>query len=139
MARKRQPSTYASQWVQKAEEDYRAALRLMKFRNGPTYNLVCFCAQQCAEKYIKGFLTLAGKKFPPSHQIEHMLLPLCLEVDKSFEFVRELFRRLDSYSVTFRYPGEDAAREEATKAVGAMKRIREFLRPKLSAGMMDDR
>jgi HEPN domain-containing protein len=48
--------TYQREWVQKAEEDYQAALALSRLRKRPTPNAVSFHCQQCAEKYLKAFL-----------------------------------------------------------------------------------
>lgn len=45
-----------SEWVTKAEEDWRVANREIKVEQEPAYNAVCYHAQQCAEKYMKAFL-----------------------------------------------------------------------------------
>lgn len=81
-------------------------------------------------------MTAANKPFPFQHQLEKVLLPLCNEVDPSFELLREPLRRLDSYSVDFRYPGEHADQTDASRALKAMKMVRAFIRSKLgmSAG-----
>lgn len=120
-----------NEWVRKAEEDFRAANRLFRPRSSPTYNIVCFCAHQSAEKYLKAYLTAAGKRFAYKHQLEKLLLPVCIDVDPSFEFMREFLRLLDVYSVDYRYPGESANREEAMKAVQAMKKVKKIVREKL--------
>jgi hypothetical protein len=39
-----------NEWVRKAEEDFRAANRLFRPRSSPTYNIVCFCAHQSANR-----------------------------------------------------------------------------------------
>ncbi|MDP2207441.1 MAG: HEPN domain-containing protein [Bacteroidota bacterium] len=121
----------AKQWIDKAEADFVAANRLIKHRRKPNYDLVCFCSHQCAEKYLKGFLTAANKRFEYKHQLEKLILPLCLEVNPSFEFIRELVRRLDAYSVDFRYPGHNTDRKEALLAVQTAHAVREFVREKL--------
>ena len=41
------------EWVDKAEEDWSTALREVRVRKNPSYDSVCFHAQQCAEKYLK--------------------------------------------------------------------------------------
>ncbi len=43
-------------WIQKAEDDYEAGMLLMQARSPITW-IVCFHMQQCAEKYLKGFLS----------------------------------------------------------------------------------
>ena len=44
------------EWIEKAEGDFRTALREMRARKQPNYDATCFHAQQCAEKYMKAFL-----------------------------------------------------------------------------------
>jgi len=122
------------EWTKKAEEDYFGAKRLIRHRRPTEYNLVCFCAQQCAEKYLKAFLTAANKRFEFKHQIEKLILPPCIEIDASFEFIREPVRRLDAYGVDFRYPGRDADKVEAELALQAAERVREFTMGKLGLG-----
>jgi HEPN domain-containing protein len=119
------------EWISKAEEDYLGAIRLSKQTKPPTYNLICFCCEQCVEKYLKAFLTAANVRFEFKHNLEKLLLPKCIKVEPSFEFIRELIRRLDAYSVEFRYPGENATRSEALSAIKAMEQVREFIREKL--------
>ena len=42
-----------AEWVDRAEGDFRTAEREVRVRNAPSYDSVCFHAQQCAEKYLK--------------------------------------------------------------------------------------
>ncbi|MEK7249290.1 MAG: HEPN domain-containing protein [Bacteroidota bacterium] len=118
-------------WIRKAEEDYYGARRLLQHTNPTEYSLVCFCAQQCAEKHLKAFLTAANQPFECKHQLEKLILPPCIKVDPTFEFIREYLRRLDAYGVDFRYPGNDANKEEATIALKTAEAVREFVRSKL--------
>lgn len=131
MEKKLELTDEVHEWIRKAEEDNRAANHLLRRRSSPTYNIICFCAQQCAEKYLKAYLTAAGKRFPYRHQLEKLLLPLCIEVDPSFQFIEELVRVLDAYSVDYRYPGEDANAQQARRAIKAARNIRRFVRAKL--------
>jgi HEPN domain-containing protein len=41
------------EWVDKAESDFRTATREIQVTQDPSYDGVCFHAQQCAEKYLK--------------------------------------------------------------------------------------
>ena len=46
------------EWVYKAEEDFETARVMVARRGRGAPDNVCFCAQQCAEKYVKALLTL---------------------------------------------------------------------------------
>ena len=61
---------HARGWFLKAESDFTTAKNLLRSR-GP-YDTACFHAQQPAEKYLKGLLVLAGKPFPPTHNLEDL-------------------------------------------------------------------
>jgi HEPN domain-containing protein len=67
------------QWVEHADEDLRLATYALNMRGKkPTYRLVAYHAQQCAEKYLKGYLVCCGVDFPYTHNIS-ILLELCGE------------------------------------------------------------
>jgi HEPN domain-containing protein len=55
--------TEITRWVAKAEEDIRVAEYLIKIDNAQ-WSTICFHAQQCAEKYLKGLLLWRGIGFP---------------------------------------------------------------------------
>ena len=59
------------------------------------------------------------------------LLDIALAVDPLLEVIRPNVRELLPYAVAFRYPGEEATREESQRAVLAMKSTRELLRERL--------
>ncbi|MGI4789164.1 MAG: HEPN domain-containing protein [Janthinobacterium lividum] len=44
------------EWIEKAEEDWDVALLALGASQSRVYNAICFHAQQCAEKYLKGQL-----------------------------------------------------------------------------------
>lgn len=54
------------EWIAKAEEDYAGAVDLQRRRKNPLPNLVCFHAQQCAEKYLKAYLI--SQRIPFYHE-----------------------------------------------------------------------
>ena len=115
------------EWIAKAEEDYAGAVDLSRRRRQPLPNLVCFHAQQCAEKYLKAYLISREISFPRMHDLVG-LLDLCLQCDPDFERLRENCVTLDPYSVLFRYPGQDAVQEEAIEALKTLRRMRLFIR-----------
>ena len=63
----------SAEWVEKAESDYRAAEREMRVRKEPSYDVVCFHAQQCAEKYLKAALLEHQLPFRRIHDLEVLL------------------------------------------------------------------
>ena len=116
-----------NEWVEKADEDYRVALRELRVRRNPAFNAVCFHAQQCAEKYLKAILQQRGKPFFKTHDLD-LLLTDCLEWFPLWEAMRSDLKRLARYAVLFRYPGESADKQEAQRAVLAMRRCRQDVR-----------
>ncbi len=55
------------EWVSKAEADARTAEREVSVIDEPNWDAVCFHAQQCIEKYLKGLLRDKGIDPPRSH------------------------------------------------------------------------
>lgn len=117
---------YLKEWVRKAEEDFTVATALIRRRKHPTPSAVSFHCQQCAEKYLKAYLVGREIIFPKTHDLLE-LHKLCLAVNPTFELIGDLLDQLNPYSVTFRYPGEEATVEEAKAAVKAMKAVRRFV------------
>jgi HEPN domain-containing protein len=118
------------EWVAKAEEDYHAALRLHYFSHAPTPGVVCFLAQQCAEKYLKAFLTQNSVPFRKTHDLEE-LLELIVPLSLGFEPIRDSLLLLNDYAVDIRYPGEMALPEDAEEAIKALRTVRTLVREKL--------
>jgi HEPN domain-containing protein len=120
------------EWISKAEGDYRSAEILLFQIENPEVDTGCFHCQQCAEKYIKAFLTEQDIDFPRNHDLVQ-LLGLCLTVDESFENIRDLLRKLENFGVIIRYPGLTVPLEMAHEAFSNAGRVREFVRKKLKA------
>lgn len=120
-------------WVYKAEEDYRTATTMVRKRKEPVPDNVCFCAQQCIEKYLKAFLVLHRIHFPKIHDLL-ALLDFAVDIDTELEILRDDLNFLSPFAVEFRYPGETATVEESKDAVKVMRRVRRTLRTKLNLG-----
>jgi len=118
------------EWVEKAEGDFSIAGRELRVRKSPSYDGVCFHAQQCAEKYLKARLNAAGKRIPKTHDLD-VLLNLCLPLEATWELLRPATQILSDYAVRFRYPGATADRGKAKEALEAGKLIRERVRAAL--------
>ena len=78
----------------------------------------CFHAQQCAEKALKGLLSLWNTPFPRTHAVEVLLDLLKAGGAQIPENVDEAYE-LSQYAVQARYPGdwEPVTLEEAIQAL----------------------
>jgi HEPN domain-containing protein len=115
------------EWIEKAEEDFRAASTLRRLRRKPVHNVVCFHSQQCIEKYLKAILEKNGVVIRKIHALP-ALLDQCSDKCPLLIGMREDMIRLSAYAVEFRYPGESATAKEAKDAIRIMERARSELR-----------
>ena len=115
------------QWVKKAEGDWVSMEREGQAQNAPNYDLVCYLAQQCAEKYLKSYLQEANVTFPKTHNLP-ALLALILPIEPSWSVLQMALTKLDDYSVEFRYPGRDADAMDAQEAQQFCRIVREVAR-----------
>ncbi|HIE31890.1 MAG TPA: HEPN domain-containing protein [Methanosarcinales archaeon] len=85
--------------------------------------IICFHAQQCAEKYFKALLTSHNIEPPRTHSLETLLDLIVNEVPE-LEQYRDLLTDLTSYSVQYRYPGVVATRDDAKYCVKTIQELR---------------
>ncbi len=112
-------------WFKKAENDLINAENTIKMESPPT-DTICFHAQQCAEKYLKGFLTFHEIDFPKTHSLEDLVL-LCKGVAPNIESELEDIEILSSYGVQVRYPDElyyDIPKDDAQEAIDLAKKVK---------------
>ena len=114
-------------WVVKAEEDDEIARTLIRKRPSSFNNGIAFHAQQYAEKYLKAFLVSHRIAFPKTHDLLQ-LLKLAARLDTTLELLQPFVATLIPYAVDFRYPGEEATRAEARRALEHMRHVRDRLR-----------
>ena len=105
-----------NEWIEKAEEDWVSLLRSYRARKKPSYNVACFHAQQGAEKYLKARLVEAGITFPRTHDLL-LLLSLILPVEPSWGVLQPELDTLNKYAIAYRYPGQDATKNDAKAAL----------------------
>ncbi len=117
-------------WVEKAEEDWEVALLALGAPHARAYNAICFHAQQCAEKYLKGQLQEDSLAIPKTHDLGK-LLDLVLPTQPFWGVLRPALDSLTTYAVDFRYPGDTANKEEAEDAVEDCRQVREVARRSL--------
>ncbi len=111
------------EWIEKAEEDWHMMLRGYRARKNPAYNIACFLAQQCAEKYLKGRLEEAGIAFRKTHDLDELLNQV-RAVEPGWRSLQQELDDLNEYAVTHRYPGNSADKAEAKNAVSACRKVR---------------
>ncbi len=111
------------QWIMRADDDLRLA-ELIQKDSDPVYWAIAFHAQQCAEKALKGVLTLHDIRAGKTHNIEN-LLRLSSPVVDGLEKLTEQAKTLSIYAVDSRYPipHGDVSDNEATEAVETAKKI----------------
>ncbi|MBI2339197.1 MAG: HEPN domain-containing protein [Deltaproteobacteria bacterium] len=117
-------------WTKKAEADLAACRKLAEDDVSGMADVICFHAQQCAEKYLKAFLNKMKRDAPKIHSLK-VLVELAKESDPEFETLLEDAAQLEEYAVEFRYPDESATEEEARDALRRAAGIREFVRLKI--------
>ena len=105
-------------WFAKADEDLEMASRALG-PDQPLPAMACFHAQQCAEKYLKGYLVAHDVPFRLVHDLAY-LTRLCTGLDAAFEDLIPTAKILNAYIATARYPTEPAQEpdiEEAREAI----------------------
>lgn len=114
------------EWIDKAEADFATAGRELRAEMHPNYDAVCFHAQQCLEKLLKGALVHFGGKPPHIHDLAELSRLLTNHCPDWSAGERDL-RYVSQGAVVFRYPGESATREDAAEALAICERLREGL------------
>ncbi len=120
----------ARDWVNKAEEDYLAAVDLARRRKFQLHNSVCFHCQQSAEKHLKARIEEAGLRIPRTHDLES-LLDILLRVEPLWAALRPALQNLTDFAVDFRYPGNEANKQDAKTALRDCKSVRREARTAL--------
>lgn len=119
--------TLLDEWIEKAEADYRAAVRLNRSRKDPLPDAVCFHCQQSAEKYLKAFLIKLDIAPEKTHSMS-ALLKECEKHDSTLSVLQPDLLLLDKFSVDPRYPGFSAGISESTDALAALRKVRKTAR-----------
>ena len=119
-------------WFEKAELDMEMARRAMD-PEGPIPEMACYHSQQCAEKYLKGYLVSQKKDFMYVHDLVY-LTQRCMECEQAFTELEEAARILSRYGAAVRYPMEnfvDPDEEEAWEAAKLAGKVATFVKSHL--------
>jgi HEPN domain-containing protein len=122
-----------TEWVEKAEGDFRTAEREAGVTAFPNHDAACFHAQQCIEKYMKALLIENGVTFPRTHDLLALLV-LATPVFPSGANLRTELAELAPYAVDVRYPGDSADAPSAKTALEYCRTLRLELRQALQIG-----
>jgi HEPN domain-containing protein len=115
----------AVRWIEKADHDFMAAEHAMELAGKGLTDIVCFHAQQCAEKCLKALLVYRHVDFPKTHDLR-LLLDL-VPTDVALGLAREQVVPLNRYVIEGRYPGdwEPITVKEAERAVEMARNVRQ--------------
>lgn len=123
-----EPAPPAVRWLRLADEDLTAARTLLD-SGSAVRRIVCFLAQQGAEKALKAGLFAVGQTFPRIHGLTelHARFP-----DDSRPIIdADDLDLLDPWVLDGRYAADlpDVSREYATRALAVAQRVVETIRP----------
>jgi HEPN domain-containing protein len=90
-------------WLQNARGDL--SMARVPLPEDATYEMLCFHAQQAAEKAIKAVLLAKGVDFPFTHNLQLLIDRIPSGVDVPPQVTRAV--DLTPYAVITRYPGEN--------------------------------
>jgi HEPN domain-containing protein len=114
------------EWIEKAEGDFRTALREFRARKNPNFDAACFHAQQCAEKYMKAYLQEKSVSVDKTHDLVRLLSLMPMAI--GLQAMQPQLALLSAAAVEFRYPGEQASREIAKESIQTSTSVRTEIR-----------
>ncbi len=106
-------------WFEKANQDLEMARRALAPKQ-PLPEMACYHAQQCAEKYLKGYLIAHSVSFRFVHDLIY-LTQLCIAHAPTFEKLMPAVEILDEYGATTRYPMEGSVEPDIEAAREAIR------------------
>ena len=115
-------------WFAKADDDLELARRALG-PDRPLPAMACFHAQQCAEKYLKGYLVAHDVPFRLVHDLDY-LIQLCTPLNAAFQNLTQAAEILNAYIATSRYPAETDQEpdiEAAKEAIQLAQQIADFV------------
>jgi HEPN domain-containing protein len=118
-----------AEWLDKAEGDWKVAQREMQAPD-PVWNVVCFLAEQCAEKCLKGFLEEHNVAFQKIHDLV-VLLNASAGLLPALEPLKSQLAHLSTFGIAARYPGVQADRPASESAMRIGQEVRTAVRSSL--------
>ena len=117
-----------SEWLRLVEMDMATARHMFETYHPKPLEIVCFHAQQAAEKMLKCYLISKKIEAPKTHDMR-FLCELCVDIEKSFTKIYEAAVLLTRYSVIPRYPAElGLVEQDAEKAIKHANEVIDFVK-----------
>ena len=114
------------EWKRLSDMDLTTAHRIFELFRPMPIEIVCFHAQQAAEKMLKCFLVLNEVEPPYTHNLK-LLLDMCAEIESEFSNLEREAITLSQYGVLPRYPAElDLEEHDAETALKYADKITEY-------------
>jgi HEPN domain-containing protein len=118
-------------WCEKGRRDFITAHKALLDESEIFPDIICFHAQQAAEKYLKAYLVFLEKEFPKTHALEDLVL-LASIADPGSNNLFIIASELSPYAVEIRYPDSlSPSLEDAREAVQAAEEIRTYVLEKI--------
>ncbi|MCY4402722.1 MAG: HEPN domain-containing protein [Candidatus Poribacteria bacterium] len=117
------------EWVEKAEGDYSVAKENQQGPN-PVHHVICFLAQQCAEKYLKACLQEMNIPIIRTHNLSQ-LLDLILPAIPDWKVWQADLSKLSDFAVDTRYPAQTPSESDVVHAMQTCEMVRLAVREHL--------
>lgn len=117
-------------WVRAAQDDFNATQFLLD-EDPIRPEVICFHAEQAAEKMLKAYLVLHGREVPPTQDCVE-LLRLCSDFDPEAKRLSAEADKLSGYQEFDQGWGiVEITWEELEKVLSSSEKILDYLEPKL--------
>jgi len=118
-------------WCEKGRRDFITAQNSLLNTNEIFPDIICFHAQQAAEKYLKAYLVFLELEFPKTHALEDLVL-LASSKDSMSRNLFTIACELSPYAVEVRYPDSPSpSYEDAHEALHTAETIRNYILGKI--------
>ena len=119
-------------WVRLAQMDYDAAENMVNLHNPVPIEIVCYHAQQSAEKILKAYAIANGEKLIKTHDLS-VLLNQCARHSPDFSNHAKSCITLTMYASFSRYPSSvEITEQQMHLALEEAKSILEFTKSRLA-------
>ncbi|MBW8050431.1 MAG: HEPN domain-containing protein [Cytophagales bacterium] len=118
------------EWFFIANSDLESAIFLKNMHPAPL-EIICFHCQQCAEKYLKGYLVHNEIKIKKTHDLIR-INQKCNNINIDFKKIQKECIRLTKYGADIRYPTHlDITMPDMELAIKDATKIKEFVLKKI--------